>query len=193
MPNYMTIPGPSDDARAVRTRQALGDALIGLMRTRAFDDITVADICEAASVGRSTFYEHFEDKEEMFIRHTVVFARGIGAELRYEPARGAYTFPVKWFFEHIRQMDPLMASLARAQKLELMHKVWQQNLAEVFEERIAATRDAAPSIADIPPELLAHQLAGTLMTLLKWWRDHHYPLSEEKMAEQWSRLTRGLK
>lgn len=50
------------DPRVRRTRQLLQGALERLMRTRAFDEITVQDITEAATVNRATFYDHYTDK-----------------------------------------------------------------------------------------------------------------------------------
>lgn len=45
-----------------RTRQLLQGALERLMRAKAFDQITVQDISEAATVNRATFYDHYTDK-----------------------------------------------------------------------------------------------------------------------------------
>lgn len=53
------------DRRVARTRRALRDALVGLIHDRGWDDISVKDVCDAANVGRSTFYAHFGDKEEL--------------------------------------------------------------------------------------------------------------------------------
>ena len=55
------------DSRVRRTREVLGDALIALMEERAFESITVQDILDRAGVGRSTFYEHFRDKNDLFL------------------------------------------------------------------------------------------------------------------------------
>jgi AcrR family transcriptional regulator len=50
------------DPRIRRTRQLLQDALHNLMQTKAFDEISVQDISEAATVNRATFYDHYTDK-----------------------------------------------------------------------------------------------------------------------------------
>jgi AcrR family transcriptional regulator len=50
------------DPRMRRTRQLLQGALESLLRTKAFDEITVQDITEAATVNRATFYDHYTDK-----------------------------------------------------------------------------------------------------------------------------------
>ena len=57
-----------NDRRVERTRQALQGAFIALILERRYEDIRVADIVVRAGVGRSTFYEHFRGKEEVFER-----------------------------------------------------------------------------------------------------------------------------
>jgi AcrR family transcriptional regulator len=189
MPGLIPIPGHSVDARAVRTRDALASALISLMDGRDYDDISVQHICDRAQVGRSTFYAHFQDKDEMYIRHVVVFARMIGEKLGFD--RGAYRFPVAHLFEHIRQMRPMFESLKKANKADFVMKVWQNNLAELFETRVLQTRDGAR--AEVPAAIMAQQLAGTFITLMTWWLDHHYPHSAAAMEEQWNQLVKNLR
>jgi len=50
------------DPRIRRTRQLLQGALTTLMQTKGFDEISVQDITDAATVNRATFYDHYTDK-----------------------------------------------------------------------------------------------------------------------------------
>src|SRR5712692_11361098 len=50
------------DPRIRRTRHLLQDALKGLLEQKRFDDITIQDITEAATLNRATFYAHYPDK-----------------------------------------------------------------------------------------------------------------------------------
>jgi AcrR family transcriptional regulator len=50
------------DPRIRRTRQLLQGALLTLMQTKGFDEISVHDITDAATVNRATFYDHYTDK-----------------------------------------------------------------------------------------------------------------------------------
>ena len=53
------------DRRVLRTRRQLRTALINLILERGWDAVSVSDVCARADVGRSTFYAHFADKEEL--------------------------------------------------------------------------------------------------------------------------------
>jgi AcrR family transcriptional regulator len=50
------------DPRIRRTRQSLQSALGDLLQTNPFEDISVLDITEKATVNRATFYDHYDDK-----------------------------------------------------------------------------------------------------------------------------------
>ena len=113
----------------------------------------------------------------------------VGGKLGFD--RGAFCFPVAQWFDHIRHMRPMIDSLKKANKADFVMKVWQNNLAEVFEKRIAQIRVGAA--AEVPVEIMAQQLAGTLITLLTWWNDHHHPHSSAEMEQQWNSLVKGLR
>ena len=191
MQNRLVIPGESDDARAVRTRDTLAWSLITLMREKAYDDISVQDVCEHAAIGRSTFYSHFADKDEMFIRHIVVFGEWMGTRLSWSPASNGYRFDLRNLLEHVRGMRPVYDSLAKSRKVELITKVWLNNLTEGFEKCITAARGGEAQ--GLPAAVLARHIAGTVINLLAWWLDHHCPLEAAQLDEQFHRMIAGLR
>ena len=54
-----------EDKRIKKSKIALKQALASLLDTRAFDDITVAEICKKADISRITFYAHYDDKYQL--------------------------------------------------------------------------------------------------------------------------------
>lgn len=55
----------AEDRRVQKTRQALIQAFLDLVVERPYDEIKVGDVSELADVGRSTFYQHFENKDDL--------------------------------------------------------------------------------------------------------------------------------
>jgi AcrR family transcriptional regulator len=53
------------DERTRRTHERLGSALVDLIQEKPIDDVTVQEVLDRASVGRSTFYLHFRDKNDL--------------------------------------------------------------------------------------------------------------------------------
>ena len=55
------------DRRVRKTRRALRESLFSLVAERGWDSVSVQHVCERADVGRSTFYTHFADREDLLL------------------------------------------------------------------------------------------------------------------------------
>lgn len=55
----------NEDKRIIKTKQNLKNALLEMLGEKAFEDITVKEICEKSNTSRITFYTHFSDKYEL--------------------------------------------------------------------------------------------------------------------------------
>ncbi|MEM6707029.1 MAG: TetR/AcrR family transcriptional regulator, partial [Acidobacteriota bacterium] len=58
---------PKPDRRVTRTKRLLRQALMELVREKDYARITVQDILDRADVGRSTFYTHYRDKDDLLL------------------------------------------------------------------------------------------------------------------------------
>ena len=59
-----------EDLRVRKTKKALFDAFLELLRAKPFDEITVNELCDTAGVRRATFYKHYSDKFEFLTAYT---------------------------------------------------------------------------------------------------------------------------
>jgi AcrR family transcriptional regulator len=57
--------GGSTDPRILRSRQMLMEALVKLLAHKEFDDISIQEIADEATLNRATFYLHYPDKHSL--------------------------------------------------------------------------------------------------------------------------------
>ncbi len=96
------------DRRIARTRKALMEALTDLMKSQRWEEINVRQICDAADVSRSTFYIHFDNKQELL--DYCFSSLQSGLEKDY-PGRGlaldgTFRF-LPWLLEHVNANQDL--------------------------------------------------------------------------------------
>jgi AcrR family transcriptional regulator len=68
-----------------RTRAAIADAGVALFRRHGFEQVTVADIAEAADVAPRTFHRYFPDREELLFAHTPAHQVALAATMDAHP------------------------------------------------------------------------------------------------------------
>lgn len=149
------------DRRVQRTRRVLRSALIELVQQRGWDQVTVQDVCERADVGRSTFYVHYADKEELLISGFEELKSELRkhAATREEPL--GFTLAL---LEHTMQYQSVVRALTGTGTLQVV----QRKFMEVV---IALVEDDLRRITGMDPlrEAAARYLAGAFWELLRWW------------------------
>lgn len=151
----MSIP----DRRVRRTRETLHRALIELMMERAYDRISVRDVIARADVGRSTFYAHYRDKDDLLVV-------SCGEHLRQEIARapgGGRWAPVRVMIglaAHYPQVyEPLIGPRASATAL----RGYRSSVAAVLREHL--DEQPGPPVDDLAVTTLSWALVGLLTTV----------------------------
>jgi AcrR family transcriptional regulator len=175
------------DARVRRTRNALGDALIALMQEKSFERITVQEVLDLAGVGRSTFYVHYRDKDDLFMSDADEFFETMSIALSVQDEESDRVAPAREFFAHVGEMHQLFVALVASGKVHDSMELARGHFARGIERRLAEL----PRGRGIPanqrgPISFAH--SGTLLSLLTWWLDHDMRESPVVMDELFHRM-----
>ena len=163
----------NEDRRTQKTRQALQEALISLMFEKNYDAILVQEILDRANVGRSTFYTHYRDKDELLaeglqglkeLLRNAQMATVVAADKKYEKVIG---FSLA-MFEHAHDHKKLYRSLVSGSGWVIVSQRLEEILVQLMQEeaRVLFKRRAS---SDVPFELFVHYLGATFMTVLAWW------------------------
>ena len=173
------------DRRIQRTRHSLTHAMVELVTEKRFDDITVQNLIDRADIGRSTFYTHFRDKEDLFQKNWEGFVDFCAQQIIWEKAGKGSFMPIIFLFDHLKDVQPFYQGLVRSRKSDALFKSGTERLSERITEALRTRVRHAPSI---PIPVLANYLAGELFGLLKWWLDERMPYSPERMDEIYHQL-----
>lgn len=188
----MRAPGSREtkrnDRRSRRTRRTLGEALVALMLEKRYDTITVQEIIDRANVGRSTFYAHFLDKEDLLQTESAeLVGRLVGHMDR--SAGGNRIIPSLELLRHIRESHALIRALVRGRAMETVLKTMQAHLSLHVEAHLARNLPEGRTPM-VPLPVVGQYVAGVLLALLQWWLDREMPESPEELDEYFLRLVR---
>jgi AcrR family transcriptional regulator len=160
--------GKKMDRRIARTRNALGDALVALIQEKKFEDITVQEVLDRAGVGRSTFYVHYHDKEDLFVSDVEDFFAMFSTVLKRHGASPKRLAPVAEFCAHIQDVREFYMALRKSEKLNDVRALGRGFFARSIEERL---RTAGVENNATRRMAKAHALAGSMFSLIDWWVD----------------------
>ncbi len=176
------------DRRVARTRNLLRQALVSLMTEQSYDSITVQNILDRADVGRSTFYSHYRDKEELLISGMDEILHSLILTLEHpDNCDHQKILSTEPLFQHAQDEFQLHKAIMGGQGINLMvHKI-QKHLGQHVEEELEKWfhDDVSPNV---PISLLGHHVASVLLTLLRWWFDNNKPYTPGQMDSMFQKL-----
>ena len=209
------MPQKIPDRRVQKTRKVLQDSLIELVVEKGYESITIQEILDKANVGRSTFYAHFQDKEqllhsifdrlgELFEQHSsqiVDRAKNLRGGDSTDLAFGSS--PTLNLFQFVGQNHRFFKAMLGNRGYGVFAKpvydyvfahvhgiftkpIQNDVLTQLHESfKLEISREKYGSLES---EIAAHYFASALMGILVWWVEKDMPCT----AEEVDRLFREL-
>ena len=184
--------GIHGDRRIRRTHELLRAALLELVKEQGFEGLSVRQITDRANVGRTTFYAHFDGKEELLLagfddlherlhRHGRVARAGMAGQ----PAR-PFGFG-RELFEHVDEYREVFQAMVGRRSGEMAQARMKGLLVELVRNEVQ--RGPAPvRSGDLRREVLVQSIAGALSGLLDWWMRERPPLAPAEMDGAFRRM-----
>jgi AcrR family transcriptional regulator len=175
------------DQRVRRTHERLGMALLELIVEKPIDQVTVQEVLDRASVGRSTFYLHFRNTDDLLLSQLERFLEIQSTALSVRKEKSYRVVPVSELFAHIGQQNRFYRALATSGRLNDFFDLAQGYFARGIERRLIESG----RLAKLSPRELnarASALAGSLLSLLRWWLDRGENESADAMDKLFHRM-----
>jgi len=182
-----TMKKRATDRRTRRTCERLGMALLELLQDRPIRQITVQQVLDRALVGRSTFYLHFRDKEDLLLSQLEVFLETTSLWLSRNGDKSCRVAPVAEMFEHLGNQKKIYRALQESDRLNAFFDLAQDHFTRGIELRLRESGKAA-KLTRSELRARATALAGSLFALLRWWMDRGAKESPKTMDETYHRM-----
>ncbi len=173
------------DLRVRRTHKLLWDALMALLEERAFEEITVKELCDRAMVHRTTFYKHYADKYALLEQGVHQMYDTLIAEVHLPPHVFSIDQPPPYFihlFTHVAEHQSFYKLMLCGEGVGRFQKLLKDYLVESTEEKIRIFT-ASNKQLPFPPIVHAQFLAGAVISILAWWVENDMPYSPQHMAQ----------
>lgn len=178
------------DRRRMKTREAIHEALYSLMMEMQYNKITIQDIIDRANVGRSTFYAHYQTKDELLIESITHLMDILNNYIiSYVDYNGDTTrlIPVTELFGHIKENGKMMRGLIKSNSADLFiekaQSYWNEKLKTYLSQKLVDGQEPC-----IPIEILVNHISSTLINLLKWWVENRMPYEPSAMDIYFQKL-----
>src|SRR4029450_2034400 len=185
------------DRRVRRTRELLRRALLSLVQEQGYERLTVQDILDRADVGRSTFYAHYRDKDDLLLSGFEDIRAALATEREEaEHSAGAkreFLQPLLIVFRHVEAHRHFWEPLARKGGAEVVVRILRDYVADLVREHLRAQ---FPAVAkkQVQLEAAVQFVVGAFIGQGIWWLDNEIPYSAEEMYSIFRRLTpRGVR
>lgn len=176
------------DRRQKKTRAAIFKAFTTLLSEKNYNQISVQEIIDAADIGRTTFYAHFETKDyllkdlcEKLFGHIIDTAMGL-PHGHYHYSCGSETDSVfLHLLRHLQENDCNILELLSSQNNEIFLRYFKCNLKKLIMTQYADKGLLKNSM--LPADYLVNHISSSFVETVDWWLSRKMKETPEVITE----------
>lgn len=152
------------DLRVIKTKRLIKDSFYELLGEEDFDKVNVKQICEKSLIGRSTFYQHYDDKYDLLAQEVENYSQKFSEILKKYPGG----FSEEASLENIvtdlqRDAHQLLALFQLQNKISSLTSEFEQQIIESVENVLNAN-----PMSNLPTKFISKVYADNVMSFLIW-------------------------
>lgn len=162
------------DRRQRKTREAIFNAFTALLSEKNYNQISVQDIIDAADVGRTTFYAHFETKDyllknlcEKLFGHIIDTAMGLPHGHYHYTCGSAEDSVFLHLLRHLQENDNNILELLSSQNNEIFLRYFKSNLKRLIITLYSNT--GVLRITELPEDFIINHISSSFVETVYWW------------------------
>lgn len=167
------------DRRQKKTRKAIYSAFTELLKEESYSKITVQEIIDRADIGRTTFYSHFETKDELLNAFCTdifdhVFSKELEKERTHDFSRvHDVRSQITHILYHLKEHMDYLPGMLSGESEDIFMGYFKKHLEEIFSKVISASSSPAPK------EYLLNHLVCDFAETVRWWTKNQSYSPEE--------------
>ncbi len=158
------------DRRQRKTRKAIFDAFAKLLETKSYSNITVQEIIDEADISRSTFYSHFETKDELLSSLCTeifdhVFSDHISKEKTHDFSESGNDLKeeITHMLYHLQDNNRYISRILSCESGEMFMNCFKEYLEKIFSAELNKIN------TDIPTEYILNHMVCDFAETVRWW------------------------
>lgn len=177
------------DRRQKKTRQAIFLAFGSLLEKKSYNHITVQEIIDEANIGRSTFYAHFETRDELLRAMCTdifdhVFSEKLKQEKNHDFSSDNHGIEKKitHILYHLQENQKNLKGILSCESGDLFIQYFKQYVSAMFADYIQSPSGRPPM------EYLINHVVCSFTETVRWWITEHSDYTPEEMASFFLRV-----
>lgn len=176
------------DRRQIKTREAIFEAFSALLSEKNYNKITVGEIIDLANIGRSTFYAHFETKDDLLheLCHVLfehVFSDALSHELTHDFSLSDSTTHdlITHTFYHLREDHKNILRIIQCESSGLFLQFFKEDFTQHFAPLLSQLfLDKALAV---PKDFFIEHVNATFLNTVLWWIREDLKTSPERLTD----------
>lgn len=172
-------------AQVEKTRENILDAFAFLLIECGYECLTIKKIIARANIGRTTFYDYFNSKEELLRASVERMVKSlIAGKNRTNPQR-RLEFTLD-FFHHVGSEHGVYDTIVGRNDFLIIERYLRRSLSELVLQELQSTNGGRPSVV---LEFAAQHVVGALLSMTIRWRENGREFAPEEINELFRTLT----
>lgn len=173
------------DRRQQKTRTAIFRAFTDLLNCRNYNAITVQDIIDGANIGRSTFYAHFDTKDDLLkALCSELFDHILATAMDKQDSHSLYTCTdapdsvICHILRHLQGNDNKIQTLLCSDNNAIFWRYFKAGMDEVVRSQFLKEPHQS-----LPKDFLINHISGSFVEMTQWWLEGGCKQSPQQMDE----------
>jgi AcrR family transcriptional regulator len=176
----------------------LREAFFALILEKGYEAVTVEEITERADLGRTTFYLHYHDKEDLLMESISALIDDLVEQMSQLPlgewkadSSGGHPSPALTLpFQHVAQNARLYRIILRGEGSYSVTRRLREIIVQAAAGMIPVFLEKEGLAINplVPMEVFLNYLAGSWLGLITWWLENELPYPPEQMAMMFQKM-----